>query len=90
MWLLVLNENAGKGDGLNRLERFESMCKSNKIGYQIINESSESQTQKQISISLKTQTISTVIAFGGDGLVSICLQAIALKDVGLMVVPCGS
>ena len=90
MWLLVLNENAGKGDGLNRLERFESMCKSNKIGYQIINESSESQTQKQISISLKTQTISTVIAFGGDGLVSICLQAIASKDIGLMVVPCGS
>jgi diacylglycerol kinase (ATP) len=90
MWLLVLNKSAGKGDGLNRLERFESMCKSNKIAYQVINEPSQSQTQKQISISLKTQPISTVIAFGGDGLVSLCLQAIALKDIGLMVIPCGS
>jgi diacylglycerol kinase (ATP) len=66
------------------------MCKSNKIAYQVINEPSQSQTQKQISISLKTQPISTVIAFGGDGLVSLCLQAIALKDIGLMVIPCGS
>jgi diacylglycerol kinase (ATP) len=39
---------------------------------------------------LQTQPIATIIAFGGDGLVSICLQSIALKNIGLMVVPCGT
>jgi diacylglycerol kinase (ATP) len=90
MWLLVLNKSAGKGDALNRLKRFEVLCSSNNIAYQIINERSQSQTQEQISISLQTQPISTIIAFGGDGLVSICLQSIALKNIGLMVVPCGT
>jgi diacylglycerol kinase (ATP) len=90
MWLLVLNKSAGKGDGSTRLERFESMCKCNNVAYQIINEPSQSQTQEKISTSLQTQPISTVIAFGGDGLVSICLQLIALKNIGLMVIPCGT
>jgi diacylglycerol kinase (ATP) len=90
MWLLVLNKSAGKGDALNRLKRFEILCSSNNIAYQIINEQSKSQTQEQISISLQTQPISTIIAFGGDGLVSICLQSIALKNICLMVVPCGT
>jgi diacylglycerol kinase (ATP) len=90
MWLLVLNKSAGKGDALNRLKRFEVLCSSNNIAYQIINERSQSQTQEQISISVQTQPIATIIAFGGDGLVSICLQSIALKNIGLMVVPCGT
>jgi diacylglycerol kinase (ATP) len=90
MWLLVLNKSAGKGNGLNRLKRFELMCSSNSIAYQIINEQSQSQTYEQISISFQTQPISTIIAFGGDGLVSICLQSVALKEIGLMVVPCGT
>ena len=90
MWLLVLNERAGKGQALNRLRKFELLCSGNNISYRIINEQSQSQTQDQISISLKTQPISTIIAFGGDGLVSICLQSIALKNIGLMVVPCGT
>jgi diacylglycerol kinase (ATP) len=90
MWLLVLNKSAGKGDALNRLEKFELLCSINKIAYRIINEPSQAKTQEQISVLLKTQPISTIIAFGGDGLVSICLQSIALKNIGLMVVPCGT
>jgi diacylglycerol kinase (ATP) len=90
MWLLVLNESAGKGQALNRLRKFELLCSGNNISYRKINEQSQSQTQDQISISLQTQPISTIIAFGGDGLVSICLQSIALKNIGLMVVPCGT
>jgi len=90
MWLLVLNESAGKGQALNRLRKFELLCSGSNISYQIINEQSQSQTQDQISISLQTQPISTIIAFGGDGLVSICLQSIALKNISLMVVPCGT
>jgi diacylglycerol kinase (ATP) len=90
MWLLVLNESAGKGQALNRLRKFEVLCSGNNIAYQIINEPSQFQTHEQISISLQTQPISTIIAFGGDGLVSICLQSVALKEIGLMVVPCGT
>jgi diacylglycerol kinase (ATP) len=66
------------------------MCSSYSIAYQIINEPSQAKTQEQISVLLKTQPISTIIAFGGDGLVSICLQSVALKEIGFMVVPCGT
>ena len=90
MWILVLNRSAGKGDGLTRLKTFESICSANRIIFHTVNEPTADQTQKRLAAILETKPISTVIAFGGDGLVSICLQSIASKNISLMVVPCGT
>lgn len=90
MWLLVLNRNAGKGDGLDRLRKFESICSANQIIFHTINEPTKDLTQARLTAILDTQPISTVIAFGGDGLVSMCLQSIVMTEISLMVVPSGT
>lgn len=90
MWLLVLNQSAGKGDGLSRLAKFETICQLNKISFQRVSEIDAEATQDRIKTALIGGSISVVVAFGGDGLVSLCLQAIAMKQIGLMVVPTGT
>lgn len=90
MWLLVLNQSAGKSDGLSRLVKFESICQVNNIAFQRVSEIDAEATQDRIKTALLGGSISVVVAFGGDGLVSLCLQAVAMKQIGLMVVPTGT
>ncbi len=90
MWLLVVNQSAGKGDGLSRLAKFEAICQANNINFQRVSEADVVETEDRIKTALLRSSISVVIAFGGDGLVSICLQAIATRQIGLMVVPAGT
>ncbi len=90
MWLLVFNEKAGKGGGSARLAEFESICQRNNIAFQRVAEVDAEATQDRIKTALLRSSISVVVAFGGDGLVSICLQAIAMKQVDFMVVPTGT
>jgi len=90
MWLLVLNQSAGKGDGLSRLAKFEAICQANNINFQRVSEADVVETEDRIKTALRESSISVVVAFGGDGLVSICLQAIATRQIGLMVVPAGT
>jgi diacylglycerol kinase (ATP) len=90
MWLLVVNQCAGKGDGLSRLAKFEAICQANNIAFQRVSEADSVETEDRIKTALRESSISVVVAFGGDGLVSICLQAIATRQIGLMVVPAGT
>lgn len=90
MWLLVLNAKAGKRAGLSRLRKFEDICVRNQFPFQVINEPDQDATAASVEAILLAQPVSIIIAFGGDGLVSLCLQAVAEKQTGLMVVPAGT
>jgi diacylglycerol kinase (ATP) len=90
MWLLVLNRSSGKGNLEKKLNDFLSLCKSNEVTYEIIDESSAFRTSSKMQEFLANQKIETLVAFGGDGLVSLCIQHITQTSIGFTVVPTGT
>lgn len=90
MWLLVLNRRSGRGKVDRKLKTFVDLCVKNRVPYQIIDERSAELTEKMLRIALQEQRIDGLIAFGGDGLVSLCLQIIAKTQISFCVVPTGT
>ena len=90
MWLLVLNRLSGKGKIDKKLRDFIELCDANKILYEIIDESTPNKTEKLLRLKLAQNRPDAVIAFGGDGLVSLCLQSVGESSVGFSVVPTGT
>ena len=90
MWLLVLNRSSGKGKVDHKLEKFVDLCVENQVPYQIIDETSAKLTDEAIRRSLQAEKFDALIAFGGDGLVSLCLQIISQTQIGLSVIPTGT
>jgi diacylglycerol kinase (ATP) len=90
MWLLVLNRSSGKGKVDHKLEKFVDLCVENQVPYQIIDETSAKLTDEAIRRSIQAEKIDALIAFGGDGLVSLCLQIISQTEIGLSVIPTGT
>jgi diacylglycerol kinase (ATP) len=90
MWLLVLNRSSGKGKVDRKLKKFLELCEENQIPYQTIDETSTSLTERSIRRSLQREKIDALIAFGGDGLVSLCLQIISQTKIGFSVIPTGT
>jgi diacylglycerol kinase (ATP) len=90
MWLLVLNRSSGKGNLSKTFKNFTDLCKLNGVSYQVIDEGSAGATDSQIQDALSKSDYEAVIAFGGDGLVSICIQHLANSKIGFTVVPTGT
>lgn len=90
MWLLVLNRQSGKGKVDKKLIEFTDLCKENEVDYQVIDEDTSLQTENTLLNKLSVRGITAVIAFGGDGLVSLCIQCLAESAVGFSVVPTGT
>ena len=90
MWLLVLNRHSGKGQIDKKLQEFIGLCKLNKITYEIIDQDTPKQTETLLRSKLGQGTFNAVIAFGGDGLVSLCLQYLGESSIGFSVVPTGT
>lgn len=90
MWLLVLNRNSGKGKISKKFLEFKALCDSQNIKYKVIDESSAELTEQRYLSELSNGQIKTVVAFGGDGLISLCLQEVAGSEIGLTVVPTGT
>jgi diacylglycerol kinase (ATP) len=90
MWLLVLNRKSGLGRVDRKVDKFTYLCRKNNVPYKIIDKSSVELTHEAIRKCIADDQISTVIAFGGDGLVSLCLQNVAESSIGLSVVPTGT
>ena len=90
MWLLVLNRKSGRGRVDRKIDKFTYLCRKNNILYKIIDKNSVELTHEAIRKSIAEDQVSTVIAFGGDGLVSLCLQNVAESSIGLSVVPTGT
>ena len=90
MWLLVINNRAGKGRATKRLEKFVSFCQQHSQEFIVVNETSADATRRGIKNTLKDHDIEVLIAFGGDGLISMCLQLVCSTSTALMVVPTGT
>jgi len=90
MWLLVVNQRAGKKKGLTLANDFAKLIEQNKYRYHLINENSVERTNQALKSLLETGEYSKVIAFGGDGLVNLCIQHIVSTDVSFGVVAAGS
>ena len=90
MWLLVVNSKAGKGRASKLANQFEELLNSNNLPYEIIKESSYEETVTKYRLSIASGKFNKVIAIGGDGLVNLCLQEIAERNIGLAVVPAGT
>lgn len=90
MWLLVLNRSSGKGKISKKFLDFKALCDAKNIRYQVIDENSAELTEDRFQKELSSGKIEVVVAFGGDGLISLCLQKIVRSDIGLTVVPTGT
>ena len=90
MWLLVVNSKAGKGRASKLANQFEELLNSNNLPYEIIKESTYEETVTKYRLSIASGKFNKVIAIGGDGLVNLCLQEIAERNIGLAVVPAGT
>jgi diacylglycerol kinase (ATP) len=90
MWLLVLNRSSGKGKISKKFLDFKALCDAQNIRYQVIDENSAELTEDRFQRELSSGKIEVVVAFGGDGLISLCLQKIVRSDIGLTVVPTGT
>jgi diacylglycerol kinase (ATP) len=90
MWLLVLNRKSGRGRVDRKVDKFANLCRKNNIPFKIIDKNSVELTREAIRESIDEDQVSVVIAFGGDGLVSLCLQFVAENNIGFSVVPTGT
>ena len=90
MWLLVVNRYSGRGKYRKKLSEFVDLCESNSINYEVIDEDSAGKTDQILKLKITSEKVDAVIAFGGDGLVSLCIQSLAKTDIGFSVVPTGT
>ena len=90
MWLLVLNSKAGKGKANNLCRSLEVLLKSNNLTYEIISESNPEDTSTELRLKIAAGGFERVVAIGGDGLVNLCLQEVAKRDIALAVIPAGT
>jgi diacylglycerol kinase (ATP) len=90
MWLLVVNQNAGKKRGLALAEEFSKLIELSNQKFQLINERGAGATDQALASHLKTGQFSKVIAFGGDGLVNLCIQRTMSTGASLGVVAAGT
>jgi diacylglycerol kinase (ATP) len=90
MWLLVLNSKAGKGKATNLCRSLEVLLKSNNLPYEIISKSNPEDTSTELRLKISEGRFERVVAIGGDGLVNLCLQEVAERDIALAVIPAGT
>ncbi|ASY09376.1 diacylglycerol kinase (ATP) [Candidatus Nanopelagicus limnes] len=90
MWLLVLNSKAGKGKATNLCRSLEVLLKNNNLPYEIISKSNPEDTSTELRLKISEGRFERVVAIGGDGLVNLCLQEVAERDIALAVIPAGT
>jgi diacylglycerol kinase (ATP) len=60
------------------------------LSYEIINKSTAVETYSELHAKIATGMFAKVIAVGGDGLVNLCLQEVAERNIALSVIPAGT
>ena len=90
MWLVIANSSAGKGKADKLSQEFINLLNSNNLKSKLINCSTFEETNAQLDVAIQSNQFKYLIAVGGDGLVNLCLQKVAEKDVILGVVPAGT
>ena len=90
MWLVVSNSNAGKGKGSILARDFIKLLSDNGLENKLIDCDTFAETSILLEREIKSNRYNYLIAVGGDGLVNLCLQMVAEKQICLGVIPAGT
>ena len=90
MWLVVSNSNAGKGKGRILARDFIKLLSDNGLENKLIDCDTFAETSILLEREIKSNRYNYLIAVGGDGLVNLCLQMVAEKQICLGVIPAGT
>ena len=89
MWLVLSNPTSGGGVGQRYRELTLELLKERSIPFRDITSSSYTAAQEELRGSLNDQ-IKGVIVVGGDGMVHLAVQELALSKTPLALVPAGT
>ena len=89
MWLVLSNPTSGGGAGQRYRELTLELLKERSIPFRDITSSSYTAAQEELRRSLNDQ-IKGVIVVGGDGMVHLAVQELALSKTPLALVPAGT
>jgi diacylglycerol kinase (ATP) len=90
MWLVVINPQAGKGKASSLSNKLQPLLQINHVPFEIIHQTSMEFTALELRSKIESGKFHNVIAIGGDGLVNLCLQEIAEREIALAVIPAGT
>jgi diacylglycerol kinase (ATP) len=90
MWLVVSNSSAGKGKGRILAHDFINLLSENGLENKLIDCDTFTETSILLEKEIQSNRYNYLIAVGGDGLVNLCLQMVAEKQICLGVIPAGT
>lgn len=90
MWLVVSNSSAGKGKGRILAHDFINLLSDNRLENKLIDCDTFAETSILLEKEIQSNRYNYLIAVGGDGLVNLCLQMVAEKQICLGVIPAGT
>jgi len=90
MWLVVSNSSAGKGKGRILAHDFINLLSDNGLENKLIDCDTFAETSILLEKEIQSNRYNYLIAVGGDGLVNLCLQMVAEKQICLGVIPAGT
>ena len=90
MWLVVSNSSAGKGKGRILAQDFINLLSDNGLENKLIDCDTFAETSILLEKEIQSNRYNYLIAVGGDGLVNLCLQMVAEKQICLGVIPAGT
>lgn len=91
MWAIVINPIAGQGKGAIYGTQIIRFFNSRGIEYRIVSGASAEHTTRNLKQFLaQYESCHGVLAVGGDGLVHLVLQQLALTQIPLAVIPAGT
>ena len=90
MWLVVSNSSAGKGKGRILAHDFINLLSDNGLENKLIDCDTFDETSILLEKEIQSNRYNYLIAVGGDGLVNLCLQMVAEKQICLGVIPAGT
>ena len=90
MWLVVSNSSAGKGKGRILAHDFINLLSDNGLENKLIDCDTFAETSILLEKEIQSNRYNYLIAVGGDGLVNLCVQMVAEKQICLGVIPAGT
>lgn len=90
MWLVVTNSSAGKGKAESLAQELINLLNNNNQKIKVINSPTFEETNTQLDVAINSNQYKYLVAVGGDGLVNLCLQKVAKREIVLGVIPAGT
>ncbi len=88
--LLVINPTSGGGKGKKIGNQVSKILKMRGIAFEEILEQSQLETVEVLRSSIALGNLEKVILVGGDGLVHLAIQFLAMSDIPVIVIPAGT